>query len=585
MKKILDNINKPKDLKILSIEEMGELAKEMRSAIINRVSNIGGHVGPNLGIVEATIAMHYVFNSPIDKIVYDVSHQCYPHKLLTGRKDGFLNKESFYKISGYTNPDESEHDIFKIGHTSTSISLACGLAKARDLKNTNENIIAVIGDGSLSGGEAYEGLNNVAELNTNMIIVVNDNDMSISQNYGGLYQNLKLLRDTQGKAECNFFKSLGLDYCYVKKGNNITELVQVFENVKDIDHPIVVHINTVKGKGLYYAEQNKEIWHWNMPFEIETGKNKFTLNSNDITYQSITADYLKIKSKKDENLVVITPAIPGVCGFTPEFRKELGKRFIDVGIAEEHAIAFSSGLARSGMKPVIGMHSSFIQRTYDQLSQDLAINNNSAVILVFGNGITSMDVTHLGTFDIPLISNIPNIVYLAPTCVQEYIAMLDWGIEQNKYPVIIRVPNEEPIERDINIQKDYSVLNKYKVEKKGEDIAIIALGSFFTLGQKLEKELKDKKDINATLINPRYITGIDIELLEKLKLKHNMIITLEDGELDGGFGEKITRFYGNSSMKVLNYGANKEFTDRKSLQELYKNYHLTTNQIIEDIER
>lgn len=583
---ILDKINQPKDLKMLSFEEMEKLAEEIRSAILNRVSKIGGHVGPNLGMVETTIAMHYVFNSPIDKIVFDVSHQCYPHKILTGRKNGFLKKEDFSKVSGYTNPDESEHDFFRVGHTSTSVSLACGLAKARDLKKEKGNVIAVIGDGSLSGGEAFEGLDNAAELNSNFIVIVNDNDMSIAPNYGGIYQNLKLLRETEGKAECNFFKALGFNYCYVKDGNNIQELIHAFEKVKDTNHPIVVHIQTVKGKGVEYAEKNKEAWHWSIPFEIENGMKKIDTNANQPTYPIITAKYLLEKAKEDKKVMVITPATPGVCGFTPEIRKELGEQFVDVGIAEEHAIAYASGIAKNGAKPVVAISSSFMQRTYDQLSQDLAMNDSGAVILVYRNGISSTDMTHLGGFDIPLASNIPNIVYLAPTCQEEYLAMLEWGIEQNKYSVMIRVPNDKEVrKRNIPVPKDYSDINKYKIEEEGEEVAIIALGNFYALGKRVKDKLREDLKINATLINPRYITGVDTNLLGDLKKKHTLVITLEDGILDGGFGEKISRFYGDSNMKVLNFGAKKEFTDRVPLQELYQKYHLTEDLIASDIEK
>lgn len=582
MNKILDKLNNSNDLKNISKEEMIILADEIREAVLNRVSNIGGHVGPNLGMVEATIALHYIFNSPIDKFVFDVSHQSYPHKILTGRKNGYLNIEDFDKVSGYTDPNESEHDMFKIGHTSTSISLATGLAKARDIKGTNENVIAIIGDGSLSGGEAYEGLNNAAELNSNIIIVLNDNDMSIAPNYGGIYKNLRELRDTNGNCENNVFKALGFEYYYLNEGNNINKLIKIFEKVKDINHPVVVHINTLKGKGLSYAEENKETWHWNFPFDKETGKSKFDMKLGGISYQQVTNEYLLKKAEEDKKLVVITPAIPGICGFTPEFRKKLGEQYVDVGIAEEHAVAFASGLAKNGAKPVIGMHSSFIQRTYDQLSQDLAINNNPAVILVFGNGISSMDETHLGVFDISMISNIPNIVYLAPTCSNEYLFMLDWAINQEKSPVVIRVPNDSAVEKKIEVLKDYSNINKYSVEKEGKDVAIIGLGKFYSLGEEVVENLK-QNNIDATLINPRYASGIDKEVLEKLKDNHKLVITIEDGILDGGFGEKITRYFGTSNIKVLNYGAIKEFTDSIPLNELYSKYHLTAKQMVEDI--
>lgn len=583
MNKVLEKINNPSDLKKLTGDELTSLADDIREALLNRVSNIGGHVGPNLGMVEATIALHYVFNSPIDKFVFDVSHQSYPHKILTGRKHGYTNIEDLDKVSGYTDPTESEHDMFKIGHTSTSISLACGLAKARDLKEDKGNVVAIIGDGSLSGGEAYEGLNNAAELDSNIIILVNDNDMSIAPNYGGIYKNLKELRDTNGKSENNFFKAIGFDYYYVSEGNNIEKLIEVFGNVKDKNHPIVIHMNTLKGKGLSYAETNKEQWHWNLPFDIETGKSKLDMTSFGKSYQDLTREYLTMKAEEDKSVIVITPAVPGICGFNPEFREKLGKQYVDVGIAEEHAVAFASGLAKNGAKPVIGMHSSFVQRTYDQLSQDLAINNNPAVILIFGNGISSMDETHLGVFDMSMISNIPNIVFLAPTCSNEYVSMLDWAIDQNQSPVVIRVPNDRVAEKEIEILDNYSNLNKYSVEKEGKEVAILALGKFYSLGEKVIEELKQNHNINATLINPRYVSGVDVELLENLKNNHKLVLTIEDGILDGGFGEKVTRFYGASNMKVLNYGALKEFTDSIKLDVLYNKYHLTSELIINDI--
>lgn len=580
MESILNEVNSPVDLKKVSLNKLNILAEEIRNVLIKKVNATGGHMGPNLGMVEATIAMHYVFNSPIDKIVFDVSHQSYTHKILTGRKEAFINPEKYYTISGYTNPEESEHDYFTVGHTSTSVSLATGLAKGRDLKGDNENIIAVIGDGSLSGGEAYEGLNNAAVLNSNIIIVVNDNGMSIADNHGGLYGNLALLRETKGKAELNFFKAIGFDYYFVEDGNNIESLVETFRKVKDVDHPVVIHMNTTKGKGLKVAEENKEHWHWILPGEVD-GTCKFNMSGEN--YATITADYITEKYKEDRTVIAISPATPGVTGFTPEFRENAGIHYTDVGIAEEHAVAFSSGIAANGGKPIIGIMSSFIQRTYDQLSQDLCLNNNSATILVFGGGISGGDATHLGTFDIPLISNIPNMVYLAPTSKEEYLAMLDWSVEQNDHPVAIRIPSGKLISTGIKDTSDYSILNKYKVEEEGNKVAIIALGSFLELGRNVKKALKEKMGIDATVVNPRFITGIDKELLESLKDNHELVITLEDGMLDGGFGEKITRFYGASDMKVLNFGSNKEFTDRISLDELYERYHLKEDLILDDI--
>ncbi|MFR4997449.1 MAG: 1-deoxy-D-xylulose-5-phosphate synthase [Clostridium paraputrificum] len=580
---VLNRINEPKDLKLLNKEELGYLASEIREVLIRKVSRTGGHFGPNLGMVEATIAMHYVFNSPIDKIVYDVSHQSYTHKTLTGRKNAFINPDEYKTVTGYTEPSESEHDFFIVGHTSTSVSLACGLAKARDIKGGKENIIAVIGDGSLSGGEAYEGLNNAAASGKNIIILVNDNDMSIAENYGGLYKNLELLRESNGKAENNFFKALGFEYHYIDNGNDIESLIDIFSKVKDIDHPVVIHMHTIKGKGYKDAEENKEAFHWVSPFNLETKEpvNKPTLGES---YRSITEEFLMKKASEDPKVVAITAGTPSSVSLG-NFRNEFKNQFIDVGIAEEHAVALASGIASQGGKPVVGFLSSFIQRTYDQLSQDLAINNNPALIMVYGGGITGGDVTHLGVFDIPLISNIPNIVYLAPTNKEEYIAMMEWGIEQDKYPVAIRVPNINVVSTGISVEPDFHNINTYKKVESGKDIAIIGLGNFYHLGKKVKEKLKSEIGVNATLINPRFISGIDEKLLYELLEEHKLVITLEDGVLDGGFGEKISRFYGDKNIKVLNFGADKEFTNGVSKDELYERYHLTEELIVEDIKK
>ncbi|MCF0169454.1 1-deoxy-D-xylulose-5-phosphate synthase [Fusobacterium varium] len=577
----LEKINSPKDLKGMNSEELKKLADEMRTALLNKLSKTGGHIGPNLGMVEAIIAMHYVFNSPTDKFVFDVSHQSYPHKMLTGRKDAYLYEEHFHDVSGYTNPEESEHDMFNVGHTSTSVSLASGLAKARDLKNDTENIIAVIGDGSLSGGEALEGLDFAGELDSNFIIVVNDNDMSIAENHGGLYKNLKKLRESNGTDECNLFKAMGLDYIYENEGNNIEKLIEAFTKVKDINHPIVVHINTQKGKGYKFAEENKENWHWNFPFDIETGNISLSLGED---YGSITGEYLLNKMKKDPKVTAVVAGVPTNIGFTSEKRKEAGKQFIDVGIAEEHAVAMISGIAKNGCKPVFATYSSFIQRTYDQISQDLCINNNPATILVNGASIYSLnDVTHLGIFDIPLISNIPNIVYLAPTSKDEYLAMLDWSIEQTQYPVAIRIPSNDVISDNRHVDTDYSNINKYQMDVKGSKVAILALGDFYQLGEEFSKEIEKELGFIPTLINPRYITGLDKEMLQELQDNHDMVITLEDGILNGGFGEKIASFYGTADMKVKNYGFKKEFIDRYNVNKIMKENDITKEQIIKDI--
>lgn len=575
---IFAKVNTPKDVKTLSVSEMNILSEDIRKAIINKVDTIGGHLGPDLGIVEATIAMHYVFNSPIDKFVFDVSHQIYPHKILTGRKDAFLNPLKHPEISGYSNPNESEHDNFIIGHTSTSLSLSTGLAKARDLKGENYNVIALIGDGSLSGGEAFEGLSNAAILNSNIIIVVNDNTMSIAPVKGGIYNSLTKLRESNGTSEENIFKSMGFDYYYEENGNDVSKLIELFKKVKDTNKPTVVHIHTLKGKGYEPAVEDKETYHWQMSGFVERyGKEQKMVES----YTSITNDYLIEKVKNDKNVMVISAATPGATGLTKDVRALLGKNYTDVGIAEQHAVGYASGLAANGAKPVLEILSSFLQRSYDQLSQDLAINNAPATILVYWGGISNADVTHLQVFDIPLVSNIPNIVYLAPTNKEEYLAMLDWSIDQSKYPVAIRVPLSNLVSTNVVDNTDYSILNKSKITCDGEKVAIIGVGNFYQLAEKVKDILKSKLNIDATLINPVYLTGLDEKMLEDLKSKHNLIVTLEDGCLDGGYGEKISRYYANSSMKVINFGAKKEFTDRES--NLYERYHLTPELIFEDI--
>ncbi|WP_101544912.1 1-deoxy-D-xylulose-5-phosphate synthase [Bacteroides cutis] len=580
----IERINNPADLKTLQVDELETLSGEVRRILLDKLSAHGGHVGPNLGMVEATVALHYVFSSPIDKIVYDVSHQSYAHKILTGRKEAFINAAKYDDVSGYTEPSESEHDFFVIGHTSTSVSLATGLAKARDLKGEWGNVIAVIGDGSLSGGEAFEGLNVGAELGSNLIVIVNDNQMSIAENHGGLYRNLQLLRRTDGQAPCNYFKAMGYDYFYVKDGNDVKQLLEAFRRVKDIDHPVVVHINTLKGKGYRLAEEQQERFHYSIPFNLETGNPTVGLDEEE-DYADLTATYLLQEMKKDPALVGITAGTPTVFGFTAERRKEAGKQFLDMGIAEEQAVAMSSAIAAGGGKPVFGVYSTFIQRAYDQLSQDLCINNNPALILVFWGSLSSMnDVTHLCLFDIPVIGNIPNMVYLAPTCREEYLAMLEWGIRQTEHPVAIRVPANGVIRRNIEPEKDYGrILNRYEVSHRGSKVAVLGLGSFYQLGEAVVARLKEENGIDATLINPRYITGVDEALLNDLKRDHTLVITLEDGVLDGGFGEKIARYYGASDMKVLNYGVKKEFMDRYKVSEQLKKNRLTVPQIVEDI--
>lgn len=582
MYELIERINEATDVKKFKVDELDKLAAEIREALFNRLTKIGGHFGPNFGIVEAEIALHYVFNSPTDQFVFDVSHQSYPHKILTGRKAGYIYEDHFSEDSGYTNPDESEHDLFNVGHTSTSISLATGLVKARDLKGEKRNVIALIGDGSLSGGEAMEALNVAgSELDSNLIIIVNDNEMAIAENHGGIYKNLAKLRETKGRAENNIFKAFGLDYMYVENGNDIPTLIDAFKEVKDIEHPIVVHIHTEKGLGYKIAEENKEAWHWCMPFNRETGLSTIDFGDGE-DYTSITADYIVKKVKKDKDVLVITPAMPMAVGLSPELREELGDQYIDVGIAEEQAVAMASGAAKNGAKPLVVTNMTFIQRTYDQISQDVCINNNPVTILLNYTSFAGLtDVTHLGIFGISAFSNIPNLVILAPSSKSEYINMLDWSLDQKEHPVMILIPGNEVTERESD--KDYDNIGKFKVEKQGEKAAIIALGDFYQMGESLAAAVKEELGFTPTLINPRFASALDTDLLEEIGHNHSLVVTLEDGIVDGGFGHKIAAFYSASNVKVKNYGLEKKFYDRYNPAELLKELGMTNEAMVNDI--
>lgn len=575
----LEMVNAPADIKKMSAEELGILAAEIRAAILKRCSLFGGHIGSNLGAVEATIALHYVFNSPVDKIVFDVSHQCYAHKIITGRKDGFLNPEKYHEISGFSNPRESMHDIFKVGHTSTSVSLATGLAKARDILGQTHNVVTFIGDGSLSGGEAYEGLDYAAsELKSNFIVIVNDNGMSMAENHGGIYQNLLKLRESEGTAQNNFFKSLGYDYIFVKDGNNLEALIKAFNQVKDIKKPVVVHICTLKGKGYTYAEENKEAWHKSAPFDINTGQ-KQTPSVVAETYNDITCNYFLQCIENNLPLMVVTAGTPNAFGFSKEMRQKFGAHYTDVGIAEEHAVTMTAALAKGGCKAVFCVQSSFLQRAYDQLLQEFALNKNPALILVYSSGIAKADATHLGCFDIPMVTNIPNLTYLSPATKEEYLTLLDTAIKQNTgYPIMIRVPQGLPISGN-NIK---TTDNKNPVINSGSEIAVLADGHFYKRGQEITDMLK-KRGFQPSFIHIRYLNDVDTALLDELKEKHHIIVTLEDGIISGGYGSKVATFYGAYPVQVLCYGAKKEFTDLKEYDDIIKDNRLSPEQIVADI--
>ncbi len=588
----IEKIQSPADLKGMDIATLNIVADEVRQAVLNRVSKHGGHIGPNLGFVEATVALHYVFNAPEDKFVFDVSHQCYPHKVLTGRAAGFLgNVDDMNAISGYSSPAECpEYDNFEVGHTSTSISLATGLQKARDVKGTKENIIAVIGDGSLSGGEAFEGLDEASELGTGIIIIVNDNEMSIAENHGGIYKNLRALRESRGECEHNWFKAWGFEYKYLEEGNDIERLIEVFRSVKDTDKPTVVHIHTEKGHGYAPAVKNKEAWHWGMPFNLDDGSRPVRNADGTVpevkpceTYPELFSDWMLSEMKHDKTLIAVTAGTPTAAGFTADKRKEAGSQHLDMGIAEEQAVAMISGMAKGGLRPVWTVYSTFIQRTYDQIAQDLCINSNPAVINVVGGGVNSMnDITHICLFDIPMLCSIPGLIYLAPTTCEEYFAMMRWAILQDKKPIAIRVPSNGVVHTTENVDEEYRYESKYKVMHEGSKVAIIAAGSFYQKGENVVRLLADK-GIDATLVNPRYLNEVDADSLEALKTNHKLVVTLEDGCKDGGFGERIASSYGTSDMKVLVCGIKKGLYDRYDVEQLLKDNRLLDEQIVEDV--
>ena len=588
----IEKIQSPADLKGMDIATLNIVADEVRQAVLNRVSKHGGHIGPNLGFVEATVALHYVFNVPEDKFVFDVSHQCYPHKVLTGRAAGFLgNVDDMNAISGYSSPAECpEYDNFEVGHTSTSISLATGLQKARDVKGTKENIIAIIGDGSLSGGEAFEGLDEASELGTGIIIIVNDNEMSIAENHGGIYKNLRALRESRGECEHNWFKAWGFEYKYLEEGNDIERLIEVFRSVKDTNRPTVVHIHTEKGHGYAPAVKNKEAWHWGMPFNLDDGSRPVRNADGTVpevkpceTYPELFSNWMLSEMKNDKTLIAVTAGTPTAAGFTADKRKQAGSQHLDMGIAEEQAVAMISGMAKGGLRPVWTVYSTFIQRTYDQIAQDLCINSNPAVINVVGGGVNSMnDITHICLFDIPMLCSIPGLIYLAPTTCEEYFAMMRWAILQDKKPIAIRVPSNGVVHTTENVDEEYSYESKYKVMHEGSKVAIIAAGSFYQKGENVVRLLADK-GIDATLVNPRYLNEVDADSLEALKTNHKLVVTLEDGCKDGGFGERIASSYGTSDMKVLVCGIKKGLYDRYDVEQLLKDNRLLDEQIVEDV--
>ncbi len=576
----LSKINSPADIRKMDETELKALAAALRQPLLDKLSAHGGHVGPNLGMIEAIIALHYVFDTPNDKIVFDVSHQTYPHKMITGRMSAFTDPAHYDDVTGYTNPRESEYDLFSLGHTSSAIALASGLAKARDLRGGKENVVAVIGDGSLSGGVAFEGLDYGATLGTNFIVVVNDNDMSIAENHGGIYADLRLLRNTNGTADNNLFRAMGYAYRYVHYGNDIPSLIKMFRSVKDINYPVVVHINTMKGMGLPVAEAHKEQFHFAGPFDLQTGAplHSPAAATEPEDYDSLFANHLLMRMKECPDLVAITAGTPGAIGFGPGKRKEAGSQFIDVGIAEQQAVAMASGLAKGGARPVVGLVSTFLQRAYDQFSQDIALNHQPATFVIFYGSMFGMnDETHLGFFDLGLLSNIPDLLVLTPTCKEEFLAMLRWSEDQRKQPVVIRVPGGEVrSDSTIELLDDYS-RPAYEIVRKGSRVALICVGTFLPVMQQTA-DILAAKGLDPMVINPREVSQLDTATLDSLR-DFDLIVTAEDGIIDGGYGQKVASYFGDTDVKVINLGLPKQFRNRYNAADLQRECNLTPDQI------
>lgn len=628
---ILSSIHTPADVHALSAQQLRDLCLEIRATLLDYGKKHGGHIGSNLGVVELTVALHRVFDSPRDRFIFDVSHQSYVHKMLTGRAEAYLDQSRFDEVTGFTNPLESEHDSFVLGHTGTSISLACGLAKTRDMQrgaageSTIGNVIAIIGDGSLSSAIAFEGLNNAAEQGGNLIIIVNDNEMSIAEDFGGMYGQLAKLRTSNGMAELNLFKAFGLDYRYVEQGNDVDALVEVLNEVKDIDHPIVVHIHTTKGLGFNDETEADngsdgcnqtnpqphagqcEANHWQDP-EASLGK---PLDARKY-YGEMAMASLERRFNNEPGLVVISPATPGSNGITRDFRERAGAHYVDTGITEEHAAAFAAGIARAGGRPVLATSATFFQRTFDQLQQELALNHVPATLLIFGAGISGADNTHSGTFDMTMFANVPDVTCLAPASGEQMLDMLAWATGPSEHGVVaIRMPGEQilaleraadmafdPLQRAEEHDPAVNIAGacpfaRYQIVQPGRDVAILGLGNTMPLAAEITSALAENDEkhaaITATLVDALQYSTMDAELLAMLADGHRLVVTLEDGQLEGGWGEKVTAFYANSSntnasrVRVLNFGAAKEFTDRVPLGELNERYGLTSETIVSRI--
>lgn len=609
---ILEKVNYPEDLKALRLEDKKILSGEIREKIIDTVSETGGHLASNLGVVELTIALHSIFNTPIDKIIWDVGHQTYVHKILTGRKNKLCTLRKMNGIAGFPKTNESIYDNFNTGHSSTSISVALGMARARDIKGESNKVLAIIGDGALTGGMALEALNDVGSSNTNMIVILNDNEMSISKNVGGISMMLSKLRTKNVYVKANmkgkrtirkipfigekivklvqrgkrgikqlvipkmYFEDIGFRYLGPVDGHNLEELEDIFKISKMQEGPILVHVLTKKGKGYKPAEDTPDKYHSTSKFNKKTGEK---LNKGKVDYSKVFGEKLVDLAKDNKKIVAITAAMSEGTGLS-EFAKKYPKRFFDVGIAEQHAIGLAAGLAKSGLIPVVPLYSSFIQRAYDQLIHDVAIQNLPVIICADRAGIVGNDgETHQGLLDMSFTNTIPNFVIMAPKDFNELKQMLEFAIDLKK-PVLIRYPRGGE-ERSFEINNKIE-LGKAEILEKGKGVTIIAIGKMVSRAKQVSEVLK-QEGINVTIINARFLKPFDEKLL--LENLSNLIITIEDGTVIGGLGSKVEEIIAKNkldvSLKKIAYPD--EFIKHGDCNQIEEKYGLDTENIVQEI--
>lgn len=616
MGKILNKVNHPKDIKKLNIKDLKILAKEIREFLLTNISKSGGHLASNLGVTELTIALHYVFDSPKDKLIWDVGHQCYVHKILTGRKEGFKTLRKTDGLSGFPKRKESVHDAFDAGHASTSISAGLGIARARDLKGEDFKVISVIGDGSMTGGMAFEALNDTAHSNTNLIVILNDNQMSIDKNVGGLAKYLNAIRTEpryiEIKGDVNkilrsiprvgdglshfiekakdsikqfmvpgmFFEEIGFTYVGPVDGHNLDELLSVLKRVKQLPGPILVHVYSTKGRGYKIAENNPTTYHGVASFNVETGES--TVKKED-DFSSVFGNKLVQLAKKDKKIVAVTAAMPSGTGLIP-FMLKYPERCFDVGIAEQHAVTMSAGLAAQGLKPVIAIYSTFLQRAYDQILHDVCIQNLPVIFGVDRAGIVGADgETHQGVFDIAYLSHIPNMNIMAPRDAQELEQMIEFTLHLQR-PAAIRYPRGTAYTLD-KISRTPLEYGKAEIVEEGESVAVFGVGSMFKTALEVSKILKEY-GCSVTLVNPRFIKPLDEETIKYVSSKNKILVTIEDHAKIGGYGSLVSQYLHDQKIKdvdLVRFGWNDEFIPHGSPNDFYKQFGLTAKQIAEKI--